>query len=77
MKTLQDTAIENQEQLISHLLDAIDADFIEIDLPDDDEEVEPETTWKEAGFSIVDVEVISVPLNTEHIYNEEIYSNEQ
>jgi hypothetical protein len=67
-KYLPDRVIETTEDLMSHLIDAIDADFIEIELPEDDnEQVEAETTWAEAGFSIVDGEVLSVPLTTESI----------
>jgi hypothetical protein len=36
-----------------------------------DEVVEKETTWEEAGFSVVDGDVLSVPLTTETIYDVE------
>ncbi len=38
-----------------------------VDWNEDDEDVEKTTSWEEAGFSIIDM--ISVPIITEHVYN--------
>jgi hypothetical protein len=42
---------------------------------DNDEVVEEETTWEEAGFSIVDGDVLNVPLTTETVYDDDNTNN--